>query len=63
MGNLFQRICEKLTKHRIRRGTMWSDGIEPIEFHYKCLLCDKSFWNYTPHRKYYKYVRKLGKNK
>ena len=54
MDNWFQRLCCKLTKHKLRAGTMWSVGIEPMEFHYKCLICGKHFWNYTPHRKYLK---------
>ncbi len=54
-----QRLCCKLTKHRLRKGISFSVGIYPTEFHYKCLICGKRFWNYTPHKKYWKYIEDL----
>ncbi len=57
MGNWLQRLCCKITKHKLRKGTSWTIGIEPTEFYYKCLICGKTFWNYTPHRKYLKTLK------
>ena len=57
LENNFQRLCRIITNHKLRKGTMWSVGIEPREFHYKCLICGKTFWNYTPHRKYLKTLK------
>ena len=51
-GNFLQRLCHKLTNHKFRKCYAWSEGIEPTEFHYKCLICGKKFWNYTPCKKY-----------
>ncbi len=52
MFNLMHKLCGKLTHHKLRVGTYWSVGIEPQEFHYKCLICGLHFWNHTPHKKY-----------
>ena len=46
MDNWFQKLCDKLTKHRWRKLICWSEGIEPREYHYKCKICGKRFWNY-----------------
>lgn len=62
MQNLIQRLCEKFTHHKLRTGTMWSVGIEPQEFHYRCLLCGKHFWNYTPHKEYLKTLKGKWEN-
>ena len=48
--NLMQRICEKLTDHKYRKGVACSVGIVPVEYHYQCRLCKKRFWNYTPYK-------------
>ena len=48
MENLFQKICRFLTKHKYRKGIAKSVGIEPTEYHYRCRICGKRFWNYTP---------------
>ena len=55
MGNWFQRLCCKITKHKLRYGFAWTET-EPIEFYYKCLICRKWFWNYKPHRKYIRWI-------
>ena len=39
MDNWFQKLCDKLTKHRWRKLICWSEGIEPREYHYKCKIC------------------------
>lgn len=54
--NLLQRICEKLTKHKLRRCEGESIGIEPAEYHYRCLICRLPFWNHKKPRRY-KYER------
>jgi hypothetical protein len=46
--NIFQKICCKLTDHKFRKGIMYSEGIEPPEFHYQCKICGYRFWNYQP---------------
>lgn len=48
--NIFQRICERLTNHRFRKGQAYSVGIEPTEYHYRCRICQLWFWNFTPFR-------------
>ena len=48
--NIFQRICERLTNHRFRKGQAYSVGIEPTEYHYRCRVCQLWFWNFTPFR-------------
>lgn len=58
MSNWFQRLCCRLTNHRLRKGIAWSVGIEPTEFHYRCLICGKRFWNYKPHRMYIKHLKR-----
>lgn len=45
--NLFQRICEGITSHRLRMYEAESVGIEPIEYHYRCRVCRLGFWNYN----------------
>ena len=48
MENMFQKICRLLTKHKHRKGIAKSVGIYPTEYHYRCRICGKRFWNYTP---------------
>ena len=43
---MIQRICKKLTKHRWVRLWAYSEGLEPTEYHYKCLVCRGAFWSY-----------------
>ncbi len=45
MENIFQKICERLTKHKHRKLWAWCDSVEPHEYYYKCKLCRYSFWN------------------
>lgn len=47
---LIQHICCTLTNHNWRKGEAYSVGITPTEYHYKCRLCGKRFWNYTPYK-------------
>ena len=57
MENWFQKICRILTKHRFRKGTAWTVGkYRTREFYYKCRICGKTFWNYTPSKEYLKAV-------
>lgn len=49
--NIFQKLCCKLTNHKFRKLEGWSVGIEPTEYHWKCKICRKRFWNYKPKRK------------
>lgn len=46
--NIFQRICEKLTRHRWRKGNAYSVGIEPTEYYYQCQICRYRFWRFKP---------------
>ena len=45
MKNIFQKLCEKLTKHKHRKLWAWCEEIEPVEYYYKCRICGYSFWN------------------
>lgn len=45
--NILQKICERTTHHRFRHLTGWSVGITPTEFHWRCSICGKNFWNYN----------------
>lgn len=46
MDNVFQKLCELITHHKLRYLTGWSVGITPTEFHWQCKICGKRFCNY-----------------
>lgn len=46
MGNIFQKICGRITKHKFRKLTAQSMTIVPTEYHYACKICRYRFWNY-----------------
>lgn len=48
--NIFQRLCERLSDHKWRKGWAYSEGISPREYHYHCRICRWSFWNYKPYK-------------
>lgn len=47
---VLRNLCEKITHHKFRKCIAWSVGIEPTEYHYRCIICRTRFWNYTPPR-------------
>ena len=47
--NLFQRICGRLTDHKIRRGVGYGICL-PTEYYYKCKVCGCRFWNWVPYK-------------
>ena len=59
MSILPKRLCGKITRHRFRRGLLWTER-EPREYYSKCLLCGKGLWSRKPHRRYIRYVRRRG---
>ncbi len=47
---IIENLCEKITDHKFRKGTAYSEGITPTEYHYKCRICGHRFWNYTSYK-------------
>ena len=43
----YQKICKHFTNHKHRKLEMWSEGIDPIEYYWRCKVCGYFFWNYT----------------
>jgi len=41
-----QAVCQMLTNHRWRKLIAHSIGIYPVEYHWRCKICKKGFWNY-----------------
>lgn len=48
--SILQRLCERITHHKWRKGYAYSVGISPIEYHYRCRICEKGFWNYRQYK-------------
>ena len=38
-----QKLCEKITNHRIRKLYAWNE--RETEFYYRCKICGFRFWN------------------
>lgn len=47
MDSILQKLCGMITDHKFRHLTGWSVGITPTEFHWRCSICGKNFWNYN----------------
>jgi hypothetical protein len=44
----FQKLCCRITDHKLREPWAYSMGRFPCEYYYKCRICGKIFWNYDP---------------
>jgi PHP family Zn ribbon phosphoesterase len=47
MDNIFQKLCGFLTNHKCKKFIAKYVGIEAVEYHWKCRICGKRFWNYN----------------
>lgn len=45
------KLCGMITNHSLMKYEAESTVVSPTEYHYRCLICRRRFWNYKPPKK------------